>query len=594
MRRVLGGVILTILVQFATAQEHIASRFPPGYHSYEEIISLADSLASAYPAICKKVLFGTSLGGRQLAALEITDSVNTDEGEPKVLFDGGCHGDEIGGSENLIRFARDLCTRYGTDSAVTGLVNSREIWLYLMVNPDGRVNMSRFNDSMVDVNRDYGYMWDASGGSPSAFSQPETRGVRNCMESRAFSFYISYHSGFQQVAYPWACRPPAPPDVPNLYTLSLAYASASLYPSLNYGQSYYIMYPSNGMAVDYFYGTTGQACFTMEISNDKQPPDPEVFYATNYPAMLEMIQDAGYGISGWVKDSVTGLPVKASVWVDYFFPVYTGTSGDYHKFLLPGSHTLTVRANGYASRTIPEVMVPQNGAAVEDILLVPDSGLYAFRVCSVSNPGTNPNDPAWTPGALEAPDGLSYSLGVNGWIILDLGDTVADLPGNDLAIYEAGDSNEGFTCYGSLSEDGPFSLIGTGLGTTFFDLGPGGLIRYVKIQDDGDGDPLATGAGYDLDAVEGFPGTATHISGNPGMEKIWVYPNPSRGLFTLELPDDPVKLLMVSDIYGHPISNIPHPASHITVDLSCYPDGLYLCTLQTPFTTRTIRLAKIP
>ncbi|MCD4732130.1 MAG: hypothetical protein K8R74_16100, partial [Bacteroidales bacterium] len=79
------------------------------YHTYQEIIDLADSLETHFPLICKKYIFGTSMGGRQLAALKISDNVATDEPEAEVMFDGGIHGDEIGAAENVIRFARDLC-----------------------------------------------------------------------------------------------------------------------------------------------------------------------------------------------------------------------------------------------------------------------------------------------------------------------------------------------------------------------------------------------------------------------------------------------------------------------------------------------------
>jgi hypothetical protein len=107
------------------------------YHSYQEIINLADSLVTNFPEICEKHIFGISIEDRQLAALKISDSAAIDQPEAEVLFDGGIHGDEVGGPENLIRFARDLCLNYGIDPTITNLIDNREIWLYFMVNPDG-------------------------------------------------------------------------------------------------------------------------------------------------------------------------------------------------------------------------------------------------------------------------------------------------------------------------------------------------------------------------------------------------------------------------------------------------------------------------
>jgi hypothetical protein len=577
-------LLLVVPPWILPAQDRFHSMVPPGYHSYEEIIALADSLAENYPEVCRKILFGTSLGGRQLAALEISDSVTTDEGEPKILFDGGCHGDEIGGSENLIRFARDLCTRYGTDSLVTDLVNTREIWLYLMVNPDGRVNLSRFNGAMVDINRDYGYMWNGAGGSPAVFSQPETRGVRTCMEQRPYSLYISYHSGFQQAAYPWAYRQDPAPDIPNLYTLAMRYSASSLYSGLAYGQSYNIMYQAHGMSVDYFYGTTGQACFTMEISTNKQPPDPETYYAWNYPAMLEMIREAGWGVSGSVQDSLTGQPISAAVWVDFFFPVSTGEAGDFHKFLLPGVHTLRVAANGYKTRAVAAFAVPQQGSVPLEIKLVPDSGLFGMRVCSVSIPGDNPSDPAWTPGSLEAPDQSQYSLGVNGWIVLDLGDTLTGE--NNLTVHEAGNPDEGFTCYGSLSEDGPFEFLGTGSGTASFSVGPENPLRYVRIMDDGDGNPLTAGAGYDLDAVSAHSGPVTGEK-EPGAGQVFIlYPNPATDVIFMNITGSAVKQVTMLDSRGKRVFSADAPHLPLRIDVSGLAGGAYFCVVRTPASTR--------
>ncbi len=83
------------------------------WHTYQEIIDAADNLALTFPSICEKHIFGTSMGGREFAALKISDNVSVDENEAEVLFDGGIHGDEYCGAENIIRFARDICNDYG-------------------------------------------------------------------------------------------------------------------------------------------------------------------------------------------------------------------------------------------------------------------------------------------------------------------------------------------------------------------------------------------------------------------------------------------------------------------------------------------------
>lgn len=567
---------------------------PPGYHSYEEIIALTDSLATVFPSICKKVMYGTSLGGRQLAALKISDNVDEEEAEPEILFDGGCHGDEIGGPENLIRFARDLCLGYGPDSIITTLVDQREIWLFLMVNPDGRANMSRFNEAMVDINRDYGYMWDASGGSTGAFSQPETRALRECILEHRFSVYISYHSGIEQAAYPWAYRGDEPRDKVNLRRIAKAYSDSSLYPALPYGQSYTIMYQSNGMSIDYNYGTQGQASVTMELSQDKQPPDPLTYYNLNYPAMLEMIRIAGCGVGGTVTDSVTGNPVDAAIWVDGFFPVSTEpAAGDFHKFLLPGAHTMKVTANGYSLKQGVLFNVPQQGSAAVNILMRPDSGRYAHRVSACRIPGNNPSDEGYTPGALKAPDSVGYSLGKSGWIILDMGDTVQNADGNELTVYEAGVSGEGYDCFGANSPDGPWLGLGSGAGTASFDLGSIPGIRYLKILDDGDGAANVPDAGFDLDAVKVVPDPYTDAPVIIAQMPPHVYPNPSGGKFSVVVKGNSETGLIVYNPAGQQILRCAPQTGNFTIDLTGYSEGIYFASLVVDGFPVTVKLIKI-
>lgn len=480
---------------------------PAGYYTYEQIIEIADSLATHFPAICKKVIWGTSIGGRQLAALKISDNVETDETEAEIMFDGGIHGDEIGGSQNIIMFARDLCLAYGSNPTLTDLINNREIWLYLMVNPDGRVAMSRYNNNGVDCNRDNGYMWNSEGNSWGAFSQVETKALRNCIIDNQFVVYTNYHSGIEILSYPWSYRANACRDNEHIDQLASVYSTSSGYGSLQYGQGYNIMYAINGSTKDFQYGSLGNVGWSMEISNDKQPPSSQIgyYYNANKPAMIETINHCGWGISGIVTDSVTGDPVRASVWVNNYYPVYTDpVVGDYHKYIVPGTYTLKVVANGYQSKTIMNVSITGPGATEVNVQLAPSPGYYAYKVTSCRIPGNNFGDEGYTPGALGKPDSVPYSLGKNGWIVLDMGDTIFNGPDADFKVIQAGTNPKAFTVSGGNNIDGPYTTIGVGNGTTSFDLNtvPLSKVRYLYIKDNGAGPAYGTGAGFNLDAVE--------------------------------------------------------------------------------------------
>jgi hypothetical protein len=476
------------------------------YHSYQEIIDLADSLELHFPTICKKFIFGTSLGGRQLAALKISDNVHVDESEAEVMFDGGIHGDEIGCSENVIRFARDLCLDYGFDPAITDLIDNREIWLYLMVNPDGRVNMSRYNNNGVDLNRDWAYMWDSWGGSTGPCSQVESKALRDCMYHNQFVVHTTFHSGTEFISYPWSYRPDSPNDLAHINQLAGLYSSTSGYSNLPYGSGYSGMYAINGSTKDSNYGIMGSVSWSLEISFSKQPPASQImmYYNYNKPAMLMLIEYAGYGLQGTVTDAITGDSLAAIVFVENYFPTYTDpVNGDFHKYVLPGTYNITVMANGYQSQTIENVVVTEMSITTTNFQLQPEEGHFVYKFYASQIPDNNHADEGWTPGVLGTPDNINYSIGKSGWVVLDMQTPVSDGPGMDITVYEGDSSPEGFTCYLAGTMDGPWINIGSGNGTTSFDIAASGLAaaQFIKLIDDGDGVANTDNAGFDLDAV---------------------------------------------------------------------------------------------
>ncbi|NVO19379.1 MAG: T9SS type A sorting domain-containing protein [Bacteroidetes bacterium] len=552
------------------------------YHSYDQIISLMDSLATAFPGICKKIILGTSLQGRQIACLKISDNVDIDENEAEVAFDGGIHGDEIGGPENLIRFARDLCTGYGSNTQYTDLINSREIYIYPMVNPDGRVNMSRTNAHGVDCNRDFGYMWNGEGSSINPFSQIETRVMRDFMNAHPFSIHVTYHSGIEEVIFPWCYRASHAPDYNNFTYLSALYSSSSGYSNLPYLQSY-ADYPTNGELIDDSYGLNGPVSLTVEISYDKQPTDILGYYQKNITPMVNMIKNAGYGLEGLITDSITGKPVAAAIFIDNFYPVFSDTLvGDFHKFVLPGTYTLTVKANNYETRVISGVMVTSGTSTFTNVLMKPANGSHVAKVACVVIPDNNPADEANTPAVIGAADNVNYSLGRSGWIILDMLQPVLNINGNDFKIYEGDATPEGYTCMVSQSMEGLWSNLGTGLGSKEFDLATLNSIRYIKIKDDGDGVANIADAGFDLDAVEVL---GQVVGVNPEVNSIVpvIYPNPANNELNIGTKMNSAGCfeLILSNMLGQYVFYIKTELKEFyRLNVSNLDEGIYLLTLK--------------
>ena len=252
------------------------------YHTYAEMEAMLDSLAGANPALCKIDTMGASIEDRVIRAIKISDNAAVDESEPELLIMGNHHAREIMSVELPLLFAKYLLANYGTDTLVTRLVNTREIWIAPMINPDGHVyvelnhsepwyNWWRKNRRLnidssygVDLNRNYSYKWgyDNVGSSPTpssliyrgtaAFSEPETRAVRDFCAQRQFAVAVSYHSYGELILYPWSYAP--------LYTID-HWTFSALGDSLSQGNNYLAgntamgaIYLTNGGSDDWFYG----------------------------------------------------------------------------------------------------------------------------------------------------------------------------------------------------------------------------------------------------------------------------------------------------------------------------------------------------
>ena len=480
---------------------------PDGYYSYQEIINIADSLALHFPGICKKTIAGYSYMNRQLAYLKISDNVMVDEPEAEVLFDAGIHGDEVGASQNAIMYARDLVLGYGNDPEITNLIDNREIYIYLMVNPDGRESMSRYNNNGVDINRDWGYMWNGEGSTDSAFCQNEAVVLRDFILDHEFVIHTTYHSGTEYISCPWSYRADNPEDTDNILFLAGIYSSTSGYANMDYGQGSTGMYYINGASKDYNYGAVGSVSWSMEISYSKQPPASEVsmFYNYNKPAMHAMCEYSGYGIEGMVTDAITGEPIAATILINDFYPTHTDPQvGDFHKYVIGGTYDITVKANGYEEKTVSGIVVEDNTSVTSvEIELMPQEGQYIHYLTLVEIPNNNFDDEGYTPAIYGAPDGQYYSIGRYGFLHVDMGSPIFDKSGMDIVVYEGDDTDEGYKLYAAQGIDGPWYLVGNGMGTTEFDLNTSGLInaRYLKIKDDGDGSSGGDDAGFDLDAI---------------------------------------------------------------------------------------------
>ncbi|HET9521336.1 MAG TPA: M14 family metallopeptidase [Candidatus Limnocylindrales bacterium] len=339
----LAGLALAALAMPSAAA---ANEFPSGdagYHTYTEVGADAAAVAAAHPDIVKRFSIGKSYKGRELWAVKISDNVNVDEPEPEVLFDGGHHADEHMGVEMTLKIMHWLADGYGKDTRITNIVNSREIWIILLVNPDGaeydiiggkyhfwRKNRQPTPGSTAigtDLNRNYGYRWGTKANTstnpfaityrgPKAFSAPETRAVRDFLASRVVDGRqqiragITFHEYGRLVMWPYGYTyVDVPPDMTVDDHKALVAIGKKMAASNGYKpEQASDLYLTSGTSRDFAYGTYRIFMYTFELSVRDYPDDSLIAGETgrNKEAVLYLAEKADCPLA------VLGAPARTA------------------------------------------------------------------------------------------------------------------------------------------------------------------------------------------------------------------------------------------------------------------------------------------
>jgi hypothetical protein len=206
------------------------------YHNYAEMSSQVQTTATSFPSLVQRFTIGRSYQNRELWAVKVSDNVAADENEPEALFECGQHAREHLSIEMCLYLLSELTSRYGSDSRITNVVNSREIFIVFNVNPDGseydvatgsyrswrknRQPNSGSSNVGTDLNRNWSWQWGCCGGSSgstgsstyrgaSPFSAPETQRVRDFVNSRVvggvqqIKVAIDFHTYAELILWPY-------------------------------------------------------------------------------------------------------------------------------------------------------------------------------------------------------------------------------------------------------------------------------------------------------------------------------------------------------------------------------------------------------
>lgn len=324
-----------------------------GFFTLNEINARLDTMYMMYPnIITQKFQIGTTIQGRPIYAVKISDNPNVNENEPQVQFNALIHAREPQAMMTIMYYMYYLLENYGTDPEVTYLVNNREIYFVPCINPDGyeynrqtnpngggmwRKNRRLNSDNSygVDLNRNFAYMWGinntGSSGTPSSetyrgtapFSEPETQAIRDLTNSKQFKTTLNYHTYSNLLLYPWGYVNTPTPDNDIFVEFS---SDMVAYNGYENGQPPAILYDVNGSADDWMYGEQLSKpkifAMTPEVgSTGFWPSQSEIF-----PLAIENLKPNLY--ITWVAGSYISI-VNPSFSQQYFNP------GDNVQLLIP-------------------------------------------------------------------------------------------------------------------------------------------------------------------------------------------------------------------------------------------------------------------
>lgn len=350
------------------------------YPTYEGYITLVNKFQESYPDICKVFEYGKSIKGRSLMMVRITDRIQDSmrEAEPNIFANCTIHGDETTGFVCMLRMIELLCKNYGRDSRITSIVDTVDLWISLLSNPDGTYKSGnnsvngavRYNANNVDLNRSF----PGPHGSDATL-QVESKALLEIDTANQFVMGLDFHGGVEAVLLPWGYSTTNVPELDWWKYIAKLYGNKSGYPS----QVASSMYTAKGSRIDWPYWGAHFRSLCIEASRTKLISESQFdsYWNKNKDAILDFLEETNNCLRGVVQDSVTGKGISGvKVFVekhdnDFTFVYSKKPHGDYYRPIIKGTYNITFSHSEYFSKTVQGVTV-ENGKPIPlDVKLYP-------------------------------------------------------------------------------------------------------------------------------------------------------------------------------------------------------------------------------
>jgi len=303
----------------ATAQQE--GTYYGGYRTVDTIEAHLEEVAAAHPDLTQLHDIGDSWlktegqGGHDVYAICITKladgdcGTDPDSAKPRFSLVAQIHAREIATGEIALRWIDKLVDGYGTDAEVTELMDTTELWVVPVANPDGAdivasggddpiLQRKNANDSNgncgdglgIDLNRNSSFEWGADSTNPcsetyqgpTAASEPETQAVEDLLRAihpdqrgagaddaapdDARDVFLTLHSYGEYIIVPWGYTSDVAPNDAQLRELGAAMSASNGYFVGTNDDT--VGYSTSGTTDDMAYGELGVASFTFEIGPD--------------------------------------------------------------------------------------------------------------------------------------------------------------------------------------------------------------------------------------------------------------------------------------------------------------------------------------
>ncbi|CAM3403150.1 M14 family zinc carboxypeptidase [Stackebrandtia soli] len=295
-----------------------ADTYYGGYHTVDAHEAHLDQVAADNPDLATVYDIGDSWlktqgrGGHDIKAICLTAKqdgdceLSPDSAKPRFSVIAQIHAREVATGEIAWKWIDSLVAGYGTDTAITELMDTTEMWVVPIANPDGvdivasggnspelhRKNANDSNGSCVgvDLNRNSSFEWGNDSNSPcaetyqgpSAASEPEVEAIENMLRgihpdqrgtsatdpapADARDVFISLHSYGNYIIVPWGYTQDTSPNDTELRALGDAMSESNGYFVGTNEDT--VGYSTSGTTDDMAYGELGVASFTFEIGEN--------------------------------------------------------------------------------------------------------------------------------------------------------------------------------------------------------------------------------------------------------------------------------------------------------------------------------------